>query len=38
MRSDITNLKFLMEMLTFHAAIMAPHDLFFSMRVTITAY
>ncbi|CAD8164920.1 unnamed protein product [Paramecium pentaurelia] len=38
MRSDITNVKFLLEMLTFHAAIMAPHDLFFSMRVTITQY
>ncbi|CAD8088371.1 unnamed protein product [Paramecium sonneborni] len=37
-RRDITNVKFQMEMLTFHAAIMAPHDLFFSMRVTITAY
>ncbi|CAK74607.1 unnamed protein product (macronuclear) [Paramecium tetraurelia] len=38
MISDVINLKFLMEMLTFHAAIMAPHDLFFSMRVTITGY
>ncbi|CAD8075094.1 unnamed protein product [Paramecium sonneborni] len=37
-RNDITNVKFQLEMLSFYASIMAPHDLFFSMRVTITAY
>ncbi|CAD8066471.1 unnamed protein product [Paramecium sonneborni] len=36
--SDINQVRSQLEMVSFYAAIMAPHDLFFSMRVTITAY
>ncbi|CAK64035.1 unnamed protein product (macronuclear) [Paramecium tetraurelia] len=38
LQEDIQQVKSHLEMVTFYAAIMAPHDLFFSMRVTITAY
>ncbi|CAD8072193.1 unnamed protein product [Paramecium sonneborni] len=38
LQSDINLVKSHLEMISFYAAIMAPHDLFFSMRVTITAY
>lgn len=38
MSDDILMAKYNMEMSTFYYAIMAPHDLFFSMRVTITGY
>ncbi|CAD8154376.1 unnamed protein product [Paramecium pentaurelia] len=38
LQQDIYQVKSNLEMVTFYAAIMAPHDLFFSLRVTITAY